>query len=737
MATLILGTIGRIVAGPIGAIVGTLIGGGVDRAVLGGGRAREQGRISNPAVQSAAYGEPIPLVVGRMRAAGNLIWTAGIREASTTSGGGKRSGPATTNYSYSASFAVGLAGRRIIGVERIWADGRLIRDGNGQFATPVTMRVYDGDPGQAVDPLIAAAEGLALAPAYRGLAYAVFEDLPLADYGNRIPNLTFEIIADTGPLDMGNVVTAFAGAAGFGQLAVAGAFPALTGYIAAGAGSLAETLAPLLTMAGASIAGCRPMVVAGHGSPVVALPADAIDARRPAEPHVAERRKRATSDSQPGCFELTFYDTSRDYQPGLQRARWSAAPRTAQQSIAAAMSPAEAKALAVTRLHAGQAARIRRTLQLSWRYVGLGAGTHISLPGDAAVWRVREARFENFIVHLEVEQVVPTMAASRVGLVEADGGRALASDVMPVGETTLHLLDLPALDANPASSPRLWVAGSGAAPGWRRAAVLLRADNQDEFANIGQLDGGTTIGTALTALPPARSCGWDRFSVVDVELLSDRDWLEPRAPAAVLAGANLALIGDELVQFADIDVLGPRQFRLSRLLRGRRGTETAIGGHEIAERFVLLDPARMVLVDFPLDSLGRSGVARPAGGGDSAVADTAFNIGGNALRPLTPAHLRARCDGGDIVVTWVRRSRTGYAWIDFVDAPIGEDREAYRVDVLLDGRFVRQADVTSAVFAYPSAHRIADGDGTVVDVRVAQLSGAIGPGAAATIRITV
>lgn len=734
MATLVLDTIGRIVAGPIGAIVGTLIGGGVDRSVLGGGRPREQGRISNPAVQSAAYGEPIPLVVGRMRAAGNLIWTAGIREASTTSGGGKRSGPTTTSYSYSASFAVGLAGRQIIGVGRIWADGRLIRDAAGQFATPITMRVHTGGAGQNVDPLIAAAEGMALTPAYRGLAYAVFEDLPLADYGNRIPNLTFEIIADDGPLDMGDVVSAIAESTGFGSLAVTGAFPALTGYVAASAGSLADALAPLLIMADASIAGCGQMVLAGNGSPVVTLPDDAIDARRSTDPNATDRLKRGSNASQPAGLELTFYDTSRDYQPGLQRARLAAATRISQQSIAAAMSPAEAKALAVARLHASQAGRLRRTLRLSWRHIGLRAGAHLSLSGDAAIWRVREARFESFIVHLELEQVVPARTAPRV---TADGGRALTSDVMRVGETTLHILDLPSLDANPAAAPRLWVAGGGAEPGWRRAPVLLRADNQDAFANIGVLEGGTVVGTALTVLPPAKSWCWDRFSSVDVELLSDRDWLEPRAPSAVLAGANLALIGDELVQFAEVEALGPRQFRLSRLLRGRRGTETTIEAHAAAERFVLLDPARMLPVDFALDRLGRAGLARPAGGGDSAVVDTGFIFGGNTLRPLMPARLRAQSNGGDIAVTWIRRSRTGYAWIDFVDAPIGEDREAYRVEVFLDGRFARRADVVSTTFTYTTADRLADGDGTVVDVNVAQLSGAIGPGVVATTRITI
>ena len=45
---------------------------------------------------------------------------------------------------------------------------------------------------QAVDSLIAAKQGAA--PAYRGTATIVFERLPLEDFGNRIPQLSFEVI---------------------------------------------------------------------------------------------------------------------------------------------------------------------------------------------------------------------------------------------------------------------------------------------------------------------------------------------------------------------------------------------------------------------------------------------------------------------------------------------------------------------------------------------------------------
>ncbi len=55
------------------------------------------------------------------------------------------------------------------------------------------MRVHRGDETQAADPLIVAKEGADNAPAYRGLAYVVFERLPLAEFGNRVPQFSFEV----------------------------------------------------------------------------------------------------------------------------------------------------------------------------------------------------------------------------------------------------------------------------------------------------------------------------------------------------------------------------------------------------------------------------------------------------------------------------------------------------------------------------------------------------------------
>ncbi len=195
MATLVLSTVGQYFGGPIGSAVGALIGQQID-AKLFAPKPRHGPRLGDLAVQTSSYGSQIPKIFGTMRVAGTVIWATDLQEHKETSGGGKGK-PKTVNYSYSASFAVALSGRPVREVRRIWADGKLLRGAAGDFKSEVgAFRLHGGGEDQAPDPLILAAEGASGAPAYRGTAYAVFEDLELADFGNRIPSLSFELVAE-------------------------------------------------------------------------------------------------------------------------------------------------------------------------------------------------------------------------------------------------------------------------------------------------------------------------------------------------------------------------------------------------------------------------------------------------------------------------------------------------------------------------------------------------------------
>lgn len=196
MATLVFSALGTAVGGPIGGALGALIGRQVDTALIGS-PTREGPRLKELDVTTSSYGSAIARQFGRMRVGGTIIWATDLVEHRETQGGGKGR-PSVTSYSYSASFAVALSSRPLSGIGRIWADGNLLRGAAGDLKTGGTLRIYPGTGDQQPDPLLTAAEAPGGCPAYRGLAYVVFEDLQLGDFGNRIPALTFEVFADDG-----------------------------------------------------------------------------------------------------------------------------------------------------------------------------------------------------------------------------------------------------------------------------------------------------------------------------------------------------------------------------------------------------------------------------------------------------------------------------------------------------------------------------------------------------------
>src|SRR5437763_4807885 len=227
MAALILSVAGAAaggaVFGPIGAIagriVGALAGNVIDHALLSPNTARvvEGPRLSDLDVMASTEGAPIPRLYGRARLAGQVIWATRLEEVVSTStekAGGKGGGggrTTTTTYSYFANFAVGLCEGVIGRVARIWADGKLLD------LAGINFRVYSGSETQTPDALIVAKEGAGEAPAYRGTAYVVFERLPLEKFGNRIPQLSFEVIRPIGKLEpMIRAVTLIPGTTEFG-----------------------------------------------------------------------------------------------------------------------------------------------------------------------------------------------------------------------------------------------------------------------------------------------------------------------------------------------------------------------------------------------------------------------------------------------------------------------------------------------------------------------------------------
>ena len=198
MASIVLsavgGAMGASLAAPLGGMVGytlgSMIGGAIDDSFSPKSYNLNRGsRLYDLIIQTSNYGKVIPIIYGKCRVAGNVIWSLPIQEHQHTEATGGKGGiePAitSTGYSYTITLAIAICEGKIDSITNIWADAQLLPN--------IVGRIYNGDEMQLPDSLIEAHIGVGKTPAYRGLAYIVIENFPLAQYGNRIPNFTFEV----------------------------------------------------------------------------------------------------------------------------------------------------------------------------------------------------------------------------------------------------------------------------------------------------------------------------------------------------------------------------------------------------------------------------------------------------------------------------------------------------------------------------------------------------------------
>ncbi|EXF45279.1 hypothetical protein BAY1663_02358 [Pseudomonas sp. BAY1663] len=196
--------VGFYVGGPMGALQGAALGAGVGAALdPPKGPTVEGPRLSDLSIQTSTYGAFLPRVYGTVGISGNIIWLENNRLRETVrkeKQGGKGGGSKTTvkTYSYSATFALALCEGEIDAVRRIWCSDKLIYNNSSSDLDTIIAsnrsaagwRLYRGTDNQLPDPRYEANVGVGNASAFRGIAYLVFYDFQLADYGNTLQALS-------------------------------------------------------------------------------------------------------------------------------------------------------------------------------------------------------------------------------------------------------------------------------------------------------------------------------------------------------------------------------------------------------------------------------------------------------------------------------------------------------------------------------------------------------------------
>lgn len=471
---------------------------------------------------------------------------------------------------------------------------------------------------------------------------------------------------------------------------------------------------------------------------VVRFDASDLVERKPDEPLMTLTRGQETD--LPSQAKISYVSGASGYAQSVVEARRlvGASGRVSRAELPIVMEADQASAIAESWLYEAWAARERAKFSVPPSRLDLEPGDVIELgEGEAArQYRVTEIA-DDGARSIDARSVDADVYELVTG--PARAGRVADSPVS--GQPQVTFLDLPLLTGSEPGGAGYVAAAQSPWPG---ALALYGAPEQNGFQLRGVLPAPAIVGVSLTALPRGPASRFDHATRFQVHV--EGGSLASVSHLSLLGGANLAAVVGrdgawEVLQFQFAELVADGTYELSGLLRGQGGTEAALAdyGAPVAAgaRFVLLDSS-VVRVDLSLDEI-RLPYEWRYGPANLDLADASFGsrqhaFAGIGLRPLSPVHVRGkRSAGGDLDVSWIRRTRVGGDSWETLEVPLAEEVERYEIDFLAgDGSVARTLVSDTTSVSYPASDQMADFGGlpSAVAVQVAQVSAIYGRGSA-------
>lgn len=284
-----------------------------------------------------------------------------------------------------------------------------------------------------------------------------------------------------------------------------------------------------------------------------------------------------------------------------------------------------------------------------------------------------------------------------------------------IGETILHFIDSHIIrDAD----DRLgyYVAVGRASDNWTGAFVELSTDGGENYTDSIDVQVETTIGELADPLPAHSVYYPDTVNTARIQLVLD-DELESATLGGMMNRANLALIGDELVNIGEVEEVEPKVWEVTSWLRGRKGSP--ITSHPAGTRFILMQRQFLFFIDAELFELNSELTFRVTSFGSDQSHTETVTFTGRSQRERKPGYLRARRGGGNLTITWQGAGRLGGG----TQVGMGTQFDGYQVTI--DGT-VHTTQNQYFIIAEPVAN---------ASVKVQQLNKLTGAGPAAEITV--
>lgn len=458
---------------------------------------------------------------------------------------------------------------------------------------------------------------------------------------------------------------------------------------------------------------------------------------------------RETDAKLPRRVTVQHLDVDREYNTGSQYAERinTTAVNAISVDLPVVLTAAEAAGKAEVLLYLQWLERLDASFTLPPTYAALEPADVVSVVVEDATYQLRltaiNTTSDGWLECRAKPNAQALYTPAALGAASAVSG---ATAIAPLGAAVYALLDTPLLHSAQASGGYL-AAMTSATSGWRGGSLLQSTDSGSTWVSIQDFGGpGAVIASCSNALPSVDSRMLDTASVLSVTLVQGA--LYSVTQTAMLGGANLFAYGSdgrwEIISAQTCTQVSGNNYTLRDMVRGRYGTEWAMSQHAVGDTLVLLDSTSIAVVGAGTQSIGTTYLYRGVTSGRDISTDPnrSFTYAAENLRPLSPIYLTGNRDsGGDWVLSWVRRTRDGGEWRDYVDAALGETAESYAVDIYSDATYTsvkRTISVSTPGCAYLLADQTADfGTGqSTLYLKVYQMSSVVGRGRALTQTIT-
>lgn len=414
----------------------------------------------------------------------------------------------------------------------------------------------------------------------------------------------------------------------------------------------------------------------------------------------------------PASAKVLYIGASSDYRKLVNEARKTSgrSSRIAQADLPLMLESDQAAAIAESWLHETWASRDQATFALPPSLLSIEPGDTVTLAfGDRdKLFRVTGVG-DSGVRSIEAQSIDPVVYKPGTSPVRVES----FSDGLVVGPPAGVFLDLPKLRGDePDEAGYVAIAQSP----WPGDVAIFRSPDTDGFALASTVSISATIGETLTVLPAGPESRLDHATTLRVRLTAGA--LASVTQLQLLAGSNVAAVrnadGDwEVFQFENAELVGELTYDLSGLLRASAGTEAAMlsGAVAAGAPFVLLDSAveriDLAPAELKLPLNWRFGpAARDIGHSDYNQVEHALQ--GVGRRPLSPVHVRGTRTEQDLIISWIRRTRTGGDNWEVDEVALGEEAERYEVDILDNGAVVRTLLSTTPIVSYSGVEQIAD-----------------------------